>query len=211
VIRGVDVALAERFLAPIISILEELMDASANITAAVFAAHLKCPTKAYLIVHREKPPDNFLADTRRRMSAAYKARVIGSSGTVPVDFSQLAAGLVIEATNSYADCETTSYAFPPSEGDRVAALLKLWLGGTVMACAVINLLVAALDYSPARPGPDPVGGFLMAAFVLSLFISCGIWAAFSAVLSPEFALRGALVTGILLFVAVVALGFLVAG
>jgi hypothetical protein len=55
-----------------------------------------------------------------------------------------------------------------------------------------------------------VAGFLLPAFVLSLFISCGIWGAFSAILSPEFALRGALVTGIMMFVAVVALGFLVA-
>jgi hypothetical protein len=103
------------------------------------------------------------------------------------------------------------FAFPPAEGGRVAVVLKLWLGGTVLACAVINLLVAVLDYSPARPGPDPVGGFVLAAFVLSLFISCGIWGAFAAVVSPEFALRGALVTGVLLFGAVVALGCLVAG
>lgn len=66
------------------------------------------------------------------------------------------------------------FAFPPLESDRLAAVLKLWLGGTVMACAVINLLVAALDYSPARPGPDPKGGFLLAGFVVSMFISCGI-------------------------------------
>jgi hypothetical protein len=32
------------------------MDTSANITAAVFAAYLKCPTKAYLAAHGENPP-----------------------------------------------------------------------------------------------------------------------------------------------------------
>jgi predicted RecB family nuclease len=86
------------------------MDASVNITAVVFAAYLKCPTKAYLIAHHEKPPDTFVADTLRRISAAYKAKVIGSSVTLPIDFSQLPAGPAIEATDSFIDCETTSYA-----------------------------------------------------------------------------------------------------
>jgi hypothetical protein len=86
------------------------MDASANITAAVFAAYLKCPTKAYLMAHREKPPNSFVADTLRRIATAYKARIIGSSGTVPIDFSQLSARLAIETTHSFIDCESTSYA-----------------------------------------------------------------------------------------------------
>jgi hypothetical protein len=42
------------------------MDTSANITAAVFAAYLKCPTKAYLTAHGENPADTFVADTRGR-------------------------------------------------------------------------------------------------------------------------------------------------
>jgi hypothetical protein len=46
------------------------MDATISITAAVFAAYLNCPTKAYLTAHREKPPDTFIADTRERISAA---------------------------------------------------------------------------------------------------------------------------------------------
>jgi hypothetical protein len=93
--------------------LEGLIDASTNTTAAVFGAYLKYPTKAYLVAHREKPPDNFIADTRQRISAAYKAKVIGSSGTVPIDFSQLPVNFAVEATNSFVDCETTSYAPSP--------------------------------------------------------------------------------------------------
>ena len=50
------------------------MGTSANITAAVFAAYLKCPTKAYLTARGEKPPNTFVSDTRGRISAAYKAR-----------------------------------------------------------------------------------------------------------------------------------------
>ena len=86
------------------------MDMSANITAAVFGAHLKCSTKAYLMAHHEKPPDTFFADTRSRISAAYKAKVIGSRGIMPIDFSQLTPDLTTEATTSFVDCETASYA-----------------------------------------------------------------------------------------------------
>jgi hypothetical protein len=49
------------------------MRTNANITAAVFAAYLKCPTKAYLTAHGEIPPDTFIANTCGRISAAYKA------------------------------------------------------------------------------------------------------------------------------------------
>jgi hypothetical protein len=66
------------------------MDTSANITAAVFAAYLKCPTKAYLTAHGEKPPDTFFADTRGRISAAYKGEAMGLTGVVPIDFLRLA-------------------------------------------------------------------------------------------------------------------------
>ena len=51
-----------------------MMHRSVDITAGVFAAYLKCPTKAYLIAHGEDPPDTFVAVTRGCMSAAYKAR-----------------------------------------------------------------------------------------------------------------------------------------
>src|SRR5215472_15699684 len=86
------------------------MGASTNITAAVFAAYLKCPTKAYLIANHETPPDAFVTDVRRRIATAYKAKVIVSRGIVPVDFSQLPTDLAFEATNSFVDFETTSFA-----------------------------------------------------------------------------------------------------
>lgn len=67
------------------------MDASANITTAVFAAYLKCPTKAHLTAHGENPPDTFVADTRQRVSAAYNIKAGGGvgAGFVPIDFLQL--------------------------------------------------------------------------------------------------------------------------
>jgi predicted RecB family nuclease len=89
----------------------DAMDASANITAAVFAAYLKCPTKAYLMAHGEKPPDTFVADTCGSISAAYKAKVIELTGVVPIDFSQLANEPAIAGGTLFVDCETASYAF----------------------------------------------------------------------------------------------------
>ena len=50
------------------------MDTSKNTTAPIFAAYLKCPTKAYLTAHGETTPDTFVADTRGRISDAYRAR-----------------------------------------------------------------------------------------------------------------------------------------
>jgi hypothetical protein len=101
------------------------------------------------------------------------------------------------------------FAFPPSGTSRIAAILNIWLGGTVMVAAVFNLLMAVLDYSPARPGPNPTAGFLVAGFVVCMFVSCGVWGAVASVLPPKVAVGGALTTGALLFLAVATLGFLV--
>jgi len=78
-----------------------------------------------------------------------------------------------------------------------------------MVAAVFNLLMAMADYSPMKPGPNPTAGFLLAGFVLSMFISCGVWGALAPILPRDVVAGGALVTGSLLFVAVATLGFLV--
>ena len=101
------------------------------------------------------------------------------------------------------------FAFPPTGTRRVAAVLNLWLGGAVLVAAVFNLVMAMADYSPMRPGPNPTAGFLLAGFVLCMFISSGVWGAFAAILPPKVAVGGALTTGALLLVAVATLGFLV--
>jgi len=101
------------------------------------------------------------------------------------------------------------FAFPPTGTRRVAAVLNLWLGGAVLVAAVFNLVMAMADYSPMRPGPNPTAGFLLAGFVLCMFVSSGVWGAFAAILPPKVAVGGALTTGALLFVAVATLGFLV--
>jgi hypothetical protein len=42
-----------------------------------------------------------------------------------------------------------------------------------------------------------------------MFVSCGVWGALAPILRREVAIRGALTTGALLFIAVATLGFLV--
>jgi hypothetical protein len=101
------------------------------------------------------------------------------------------------------------FALPRSAESRLAAVIRLWLGGTVMVAAVFNLLFAVGDYSPMRPGPNPTAGFLLAGFVLCMFIASGIWGALSPILPPGVTIGGALVTGALLFLAVATLGFIV--
>jgi predicted RecB family nuclease len=90
------------------------MELSINITAAIFAAYLKCPTKAYLTARGENPPDTFLADTRERISAAYKAKVsqglgMGLNDVGSIDLLWLANDLDRNAANLFVDCETASY------------------------------------------------------------------------------------------------------
>jgi hypothetical protein len=101
------------------------------------------------------------------------------------------------------------FAFPRAADTRLAAVISLWVVGIVMVAAVFNLLMAVLDYSPARPGPNPTAGFLLAGFTVCMFVSSGIWGAFAAILPPKVAVGGILATGALLFLAVATLGFLV--
>ena len=100
-------------------------------------------------------------------------------------------------------------ALPRTADTRLTAVMRPWVVGTVLVAAVINLLMAVLDYSPARSGPDPTAGFLLGGFVVCMFISAGVWGAFTPILPPKVAVGGALTTGVLLFLAVATLGFLV--
>jgi hypothetical protein len=64
------------------------MEASTTITAGVFAAFLKCRTKAYL-TYRGEPADLKFEELRQRLSAAYKASVVIPSQNAAIDFSRL--------------------------------------------------------------------------------------------------------------------------
>jgi len=100
------------------------------------------------------------------------------------------------------------FALPRAADTRLAAVVRVWLVGTVMVAAIFNLLFALADYSPARPGPNPTAGFLLAGFIVCMFVSSGIWGAVAPILPPRVAVGGALMTGALLFLVVATLGFL---
>jgi predicted RecB family nuclease len=51
-----------------------VMESSAKITAAVFAAHLRCPTEARLLMRGETPSHTFFSDIRKKISAAQRTK-----------------------------------------------------------------------------------------------------------------------------------------
>ena len=96
------------------------MDANNPITAAVFSAFLKCPTKAHLLAIGEPAPGTFFADIEARISSTYKAVAkrrlrIGAEIAELLDFGQLWRSLDYEAITHHVDCETAVYDFalPP--------------------------------------------------------------------------------------------------
>ncbi len=92
------------------------MDTSKSITAAVFFAFLKCPTKAYLLAIGEPAPDAFFTDIQARISSMYKSEVtrrlrVGTEVVEPLDFRELWNSRGHEATAQPVDCETAIYNF----------------------------------------------------------------------------------------------------
>jgi predicted RecB family nuclease len=89
---------------------------SNSITAAVFLAFLKCPTKAYLLARHETAPDAFFTDTQARISSIYKSRVtqtlrVGGELIEPLDFRVICAGGCHGAVAHPIDCKTAIYNF----------------------------------------------------------------------------------------------------
>ena len=111
-----------------------VMHRSVNVTAAIFTAYLKCPTKGYLIAHGEDPPDAFIAVRRGCMSAAYKARAgqrlqAGLAGIAPIHFSRLTDDTAHDATTLFVDCETTSYVCNEPAAARLDGRVKRSMRG----------------------------------------------------------------------------------
>ncbi len=53
----------------------EHMELRTTITVVTFAAYLKCPTKALLSAHGERPSDTFFTDIERDISQAYRTSI----------------------------------------------------------------------------------------------------------------------------------------
>jgi predicted RecB family nuclease len=102
------------------------MDAIKPITAAIFSAFLKCPTKAHLAVIGESARDDFFASIEAQISSMYKAAArrrpsIGAKLAEPLDFKQLCRSLDHDAVTHHVDCDTAVYDFaipPQRQGAR---------------------------------------------------------------------------------------------
>jgi predicted RecB family nuclease len=92
-----------------------------NITTAVFAAYLKCPTKGLLIARGEKPPQTFFGDLESNISEAYKAKF--GNGALP-SFRDLVRSSAREETTTLFDCESAFYTTKPRAAIREDAQVK---------------------------------------------------------------------------------------
>jgi hypothetical protein len=91
------------------------MSAISTISATVFAAYLRCPSKAYLLARGERPPGSFFTDTLGRISNAYKAAArerlgAGVAGFASISRLPLPTAPAPDRAVVFVDCETASYA-----------------------------------------------------------------------------------------------------
>ena len=92
------------------------MNASNQISAAVFSAFVKCPTKAHLLAIGEPAPGAFFVDIEARISSMYKPvakRQLHSGAKVAefLEFGQLWRSLDYGTIPHDVDCETVVYDF----------------------------------------------------------------------------------------------------
>src|SRR3954470_18038718 len=91
------------------------MSANSTISAKVFAAYLRCPTKAHLLARGERLPGTFFTDMLDRISTAYRTAARERLGASVADFQSVgrltsAAKPTSDRAVVFVDCETTSYA-----------------------------------------------------------------------------------------------------
>jgi hypothetical protein len=102
----------------------ERIESRATITAATFAAYLKCPTKALLLAHGERPSDTFFTDMDRDISKAYRTKI---RNILSINFRDLTRASRTEKTATFVDSNTAFYVTGPSvaieAGDRVKTLI----------------------------------------------------------------------------------------
>ncbi len=103
--------------------IDAIMKTNNSITAAVFSAFLKCPTKAHLLAIGEPAPCTYFADIDARISSMYKAvarRRLGVETELaePLDFGQLWCSPDCATITHDVDCETAVYDFTLPPGGR---------------------------------------------------------------------------------------------
>ena len=95
------------------------MDANDPITAEVFSAFLKCPTKAHLLAIGAPAPGSYFVDIEARILSMYKSVAkqelrVGVEVAELLDFRQAGDSFDYQTTRHYVDCETAVYNLAPS-------------------------------------------------------------------------------------------------
>jgi len=91
-----------------------VIDAGNPITAAVFSAFIKCPTKAYLLAIGEQAPGAYFADIEARIASLHKAAAKGrprvrAEVAEPINFGELCRIPDYPTVTHEVDCETAIY------------------------------------------------------------------------------------------------------
>ena len=85
------------------------------ITAATFAAYLKCPTKALLSAHGERPSDTFFTDVERDISKAYRRNI---RNILSISFCDLTRSSRTEKTVTFVELGNCILHHRPLGSDR---------------------------------------------------------------------------------------------
>lgn len=101
------------------------------------------------------------------------------------------------------------FLFPTPGRTRLASVLSTWVGGTLVAVAVIYWLASVMSYDPSGLRVDwsahvlipymPKIGIALGLFTLCQLIGCGLVGAIAPILRPETAIRSAVIGGTALF------------
>src|SRR5277367_2121947 len=96
------------------------MEPNKQITAAIFSAFVKCPTKAYLLASGEQTPDAYFTEVMTRVSSNYKniaSRQLPLASGQPelYKFDQLLCDQEGETAHRHVDCESAVYDLPPTK------------------------------------------------------------------------------------------------
>jgi predicted RecB family nuclease len=106
-----------------ISLRVDNMEPIKQITAAIFSAFVKCPTKAYLLACGEQNPDAYFTELMTRVSSAYKNTashelILGSGRGEICNFTLLSLrDQEGESTYRHVDCDTAVYDLLPTKKD----------------------------------------------------------------------------------------------
>jgi hypothetical protein len=111
----------------------------------------------------------------------------------------------------------TQLVLPTAGRTRLAAVFNTWIGGTLVAVAVIFWLASVMSYDPSGHRVDwsthvlvpymPKTGIGLGLFTVCQLVAWGLVGAISPILRPETAVQSAIAGGIALFILLYSAGW----